>query len=114
KGDNLDGKKSAEVIHKLYETGFFSDIVLLRDNNELIIRVTERPSIARIEISGNKDIDTDQLMDALKSIGLKEGNIFNRSALDRIELELERQYLSQGKYGVQIKSGVSESERNQV
>ena len=50
----------------------------------------------------------------LKDIGLAEGNVFDRSLLEKVELELERQYYSRGKYGVKIETTVTPLERNRV
>ncbi len=113
-GDELDEKRSADTIRALFKTGFFNDVRLARQGDTLVIIVRERPAIAKIEISGNKDIETDQLMDALKNIGLAEGRVFDRSSLDKVEKELERQYFSQGKYGVKIKSKVTPLDDNRV
>ncbi len=113
-GDEMDEETSVSAIRSLFKTGFFQDIELKRAGNTLIVSVVERPSISDIEISGNDDISTEQLTDALKQIGLEKGRIFNRALLDKIELELQRQYFSQGKYGVKIKSSVKELERSRV
>lgn len=113
-GGQYSDQLSDQLLHDLFKSGFFNDIALSRDGDALIIKVVERPSISKITISGNKDIESDQLKQALKSIGLEEGEIFNRSALDRIERELERQYYSQGKYAVQIKSSVVAKDNNRV
>ncbi len=113
-GEELDEKRSADTIRALFKTGFFNDVRLARQGDTLVIIVQERPAISKIEISGNKDIETDQLMDALKNIGLAEGRVFDRSSLDKVEKELERQYFSQGKYGVKIKSSVTPTDDNRV
>ncbi len=113
-GDTLDEAGSVRAIQSLFKTGFFQDIILKKSGNTLIVSVVERPSISDIEISGNDDISTEQLTDALKHIGLEKGRIFNSALLDKIELELQRQYFSQGKYGVKIKSSVEELERSRV
>lgn len=113
-GDTVSDGVTGGIIRALYQTGFFDDVRVERDGNVLVIWVRERPAIAEIVISGNKDIDSDALKSALADIGLKEGRVFNRSVLDRIEQELERQYYSRGKYGVLIESTVSPLERNRV
>lgn len=113
-GDQVEGDVTAQIIRALYRTGFFKDVRVERDGTVLVVYVRERPSIAAIEISGNKDLDTDELKQALKDIGLAEGRVFNRSVLDKIEHELQRQYFSRGKYGVRIQSTVSPLERNRV
>jgi outer membrane protein insertion porin family len=113
-GDILDQQRSAEVIKALFKTGFFQDVQLERDGDLLIIKVEERPAIASINISGNKEIDTDTLTKALKDVGLAENRVFDRSLLDKVEQELRRQYFSLGKYGVKITSTVTPQPRNRV
>lgn len=114
KGEQLDEALSSRAVRELFQTGFFKDVVLEREGNTLVVFVAERPAIANIEIVGNQDIPTDQLMQSLEQIGLAEGRVFNRSMLDKVEQELERQYLSRGKYGVKVKSVVTPLERNRV
>ena len=113
-GDRMDENRSARVIHSLYKSGFFKDVRLERDGNTLVVFVAERPSIAEIVISGNDAIPTEQMNEALKQIGLSQGKVLNRALLDKIRLELERQYYSLGKYGVQIKTTTTPLERNRV
>jgi len=113
-GDTTTDEVTARIIRSLYATGFFEDVRVERDGTVLVVSVRERPAIAEIEITGNKDIETDALKQALKDIGLTEGQVFNPSLLDRIEQELERQYYARGKYGVVVQSTISPLERNRV
>jgi outer membrane protein insertion porin family len=113
-GETFDEAKASEVIKALYKTGFFEDIQVARDGDILTIHVEERPSIAKIKVFGNEELDTEELNKALKTIGLTEGHIFNRSLLDQIQQELHNQYFSLGKYGVKIDVTVKELERNRV
>ncbi|MFZ5593509.1 MAG: outer membrane protein assembly factor BamA [Pseudomonadota bacterium] len=113
-GDTLDDARSAEAIRALFKTGFFDDVRFSRDGDTLVITVKERPSISGIKFSGNKDIKTEDLTKAMKQLGLAEGRVFDRSLLDKVERELQRQYFSQGKYGVKIKPKVTPLERNRV
>jgi outer membrane protein insertion porin family len=50
-----------EAMRALYATGFFRDVELRRDGGTLVIAVLERPSIESFEITGNKDIKTEDL-----------------------------------------------------
>jgi outer membrane protein insertion porin family len=109
---SLDNVSSA--IKALFKTGFFKDVSLERDGSTLIVNVVERPSIAKIIFEGNKDLSKDDLTKALDKIGLAEGKIFDRQVLDKVEQELTRQYLSHGKYGLKIKTDVSNLTRNRV
>ncbi len=113
-GDALKPGDTGKIIRALYQTGFFKDVNLESDGDVLVISVRERPAIGSIQIEGNKDLETDELILALKDIGLAEGRVFNRSVLDRIEQELRRQYFSRGKYAMKLKSTVTPLERNRV
>jgi len=105
---------TGDIIRSLYSTGFFNDVRVEREGNVLVILVQERPAVARIDISGNKSIKTEDLKAGLAEIGLKEGQVFNKAVLDRIEQELKRQYFAAGRYGVDVESTVSPLERNRV
>ena len=50
----------------------------------------------------------------LRDLGLAEGRIFDRAALDSAEQELKRQYLSRGKYAAEVQTTVTPLERNRV
>lgn len=113
-GDPMDARQTIYSIKELYKTGFFADVKLLRDGDSLIVRVRERPSISDVEFSGNSDIDSDTLEDALEDIGIVKGRIYNRSLLEKLTQELERVYFSQGKYGVRITTEVTDLDKNRV
>lgn len=113
-GETFDETRSAEAVRALFKSGFFKDVRIERDNGVLVVVVQERPAISAIEITGNEDIETEPLMDSLKEIGFAEGRVFDRSLLDKVEQELERQYFSRGKYGVKITTTVTPLERNRV
>jgi outer membrane protein insertion porin family len=113
-GDKLDDEHAAAAIRALFATGFFKDVRLEVQQGVLIVLVRERPSIASIEINGVKDFPKDTLRDNLKSVGLADGRIFDKSALDKAEQELKRQYVARGKYGVKFSTIVTELERNRV
>ena len=113
-GDPIDDNQVTFAISELYKTGFFADVKLLRENNTLVVQVVERPSIAEVTFSGNSDIDDEALKDALVDIGVTRGQIYNRSLLEKLTLELERVYFSQGKYGVKINADIAELDQNRV
>jgi outer membrane protein insertion porin family len=113
-GERMDAAQTPEIVRSLYRTGFFKDVRLEREGDVLVITVEERPAIAELNISGNKAIETKDLKQGLKDVGLAEGRTFNRPVLDKIEAELRRQYFNQGKYGVKIETTVTPLERNRV
>ena len=113
-GQTLDTKDSVAAVKALFSTGFFNDVYLERDGNVLVVYVEERAAISSIEIEGNKDLDTEELLEGLKQIGLAEGRVFDRSLLEKVEQELRRQYFSRGKYAVKIDTTVTPLDRNRV
>jgi outer membrane protein insertion porin family len=80
----------------------------------LVIIVAERPSISEINIEGNKAIETEALLDGLKGAGLSVGQVFQRSTLEGMQLELQRQYVLQGRYDANIETEVLPEPRNRV
>ncbi len=113
-GERFSLGNTDSAIKSLFKTGFFKDISVERDGSTLIVNVVERPSIAKIIFEGNKDLSKDDLEKALKKIGLSEGKTFDRQLLDKVEQELNRQYLSHGKYGLTLKTEVTDLTRNRV
>lgn len=113
-GDAIDEAKATAAIKALYATGFFKDVRLKAEDGVLIVQVQERPAIAQININGAKEFEKEKLKEGLKQAGLSESRIFSRSLLDRAEQELKRQYISAGKYAVEITTTTTPLERNRV
>ncbi|MEN9879398.1 MAG: outer membrane protein assembly factor BamA [Pseudomonadota bacterium] len=113
-GETVDNEKVSESIRTLYATGFFKDVRIEAEGNVLIVSVVERPAIASITFEGMKEFEKDVVLKALREVGLADSRIFDRSVLERAEQELKRQYLSRGKYAVQITTTVTPLERNRV
>ena len=99
---------------QLFATGLFDDLAVYEDGEQLVLRVKERPTLQKLEIEGNKKVSTEDLTKGLSQAGLEEGQIFQRSTLDQIKLELERMYHAQGRYSAKITSEVEELPRNRV
>jgi len=114
KGDRLTNDEAQRAIRALYQTKFFSNVEMDRDGDILVIKVVERPSIAKLTLRGNKDIKTEDLTKGLKEIGLSEGETFDRLALDNVQQELIRQYYNRGKYNVSVTPHVTQLDRNRV
>jgi outer membrane protein insertion porin family len=113
-GDTMTDERASQAIRALFATGFFRDVTLEVDNGVLVVNVQERPSVAQIDFVGMREFDKDTVLKALRSVGLAEGRIFDKSLLDRAEQELKRQYLSRGRYGVNVSTTITPLERNRV
>jgi len=113
-GDTMTDEKTAAAIKALYATGFFKDVRLEARDGVVTVTVEERPSIAKITLTGIKEFSEDDLKKGLKDTGLAEGRVLDRALLDKAEQELQRQYFNRGKYAVEIKSTLTPLERNRV
>lgn len=113
-GDTVTERDTQEALRVLFKTGFFKDVRLERQGEVLIVGVVERPSIASIRIEGASEFSEEDLKNALREIGFAEGRVFNKSLLERVELEMRAQYFSRGYYAVRIKPTVTPLERNRV
>lgn len=113
-GSMLTDERGADSVRALFASGQFEDVQVLRDGNDMIVRVVERPSISSIELKGNQSIGKDDLIKGLKSIGLGEGEVYKRAALDQVKLELQRQYAAQGRYGAVVTATAKPLPRNRV
>ena len=113
-GDVVDEPMIRAATRSLFATGNFDDINIGQDGTVLVIIVTERPSISEINIEGNKAIETEALLEGLKGAGLSVGQVFRRSTLEGMQLELQRQYVLQGRYDATIETEVIPEPRNRV
>ena len=113
-GDTADDMAVREATRSLFRTGYFADVIMARENGILVVGLIERPAVTEINIDGNKAIETDQLMDALRENGLAEGQIFRQVILEGMSQELQRQYVSQGRYGALVQTEVKQLPRNRV
>ncbi len=113
-GDEMTAKDARSIIRALFKSKYFDDVIVEEQDGVLVITVRERPAISSIEFIGNQDLDSEELSRSLSRIGFAEGQVFEQAMLERVELELQRQYFSRGKYGVDISSEVTPLDRNRV
>lgn len=113
-GDRVDNVAVRGITRALFASGYFNDIKIARDDAVLIVTLTERPAIESIELDGNKAIESEALLEGLADQGLQEGEIFKQATLERMGLELERQYVAQGRYGASIDTEIEDLPRNRV
>ncbi|MDM1021384.1 outer membrane protein assembly factor BamA [Acinetobacter sp. VNK23] len=101
-GDRVSDPMIAEAIRTLYASGLFDDIKAYKEKDVLVFKVVERPVISKLEFKGNKLIPKEALEQGLKKMGIAEGEVFKKSALQTIETELEQQYTQQGRYDADV------------
>ena len=113
-GDKVEIEDIQSISKSIFNTGNFDDIQIGRDGSALLINLKERPTIDEISIEGNEAIKSESLLDGLKRSGIYKGTLFKRSVFENLSSELERQYISQGRYGANVKVSSEDLERNRV
>lgn len=113
-GQTFTDAEASEAIQKLYATGFFNDVKIDSVNNVLVVTVAERPTIASINFNGMREFDAKALTKSLNQVGFGQGRVFDQAMLERATFELKQQYLSKGKYGVEINPVITPLPRNRV
>lgn len=113
-GEQFTDAQAAEAIQRLYATGFFSDVKIDSVNDVLVVTVQERPTIASVSFNGMREFNAEEIIKSLGQVGFGQGRVFDRSMLERAEFELKQQYLSKGKYGVEINPIITPLPRNRV
>ena len=96
-GDEMNEETSPHIIKALFKTGFFKDIKLQKEAGVLVITVVERPSIAAIRVTGNRDLDDERIDQMLDEAGLVGGRIISEASLERFVHELNDYYVSRGR-----------------
>lgn len=89
-GEEINEEKINNAIFKLYEQNYFSDIVVEENLGDIIFHLTQKPSIARIDITGVSSNDRKQIDTIL---GIKKGALYDeyvlKEAANRIKLYYE-------------------------
>jgi outer membrane protein insertion porin family len=113
-GDTFTDEKASEAIRALYSMGFFNDVRISTEADDVVVHVVERPAIATIDFSGLHEFEKDALFKALKGVGLAQGRYYDKSLVDRAEQELKHQYLTRGFYAAEVKTTVTPVDHNRV
>ncbi|MCV2884997.1 outer membrane protein assembly factor BamA [Aestuariibacter sp. AA17] len=113
-GDQMNSFRIAQLIRALYSSSHFEDIEILRDNNILVVRVKERPTISNIIFEGNDDIKDEQLSESLEGNDIRVGEPLDKTVLTSIENGLKDFFYSIGKYNADVTAIVTPLPRNRV
>ncbi len=113
-GKNYNQDDISEIIKRLFSTNLFTDISIKTENNTLIINVIETPLVSRINVEGNKLLETEQIISSLESIGIKKSKPYSKNLLDKVEQELVRLYYDNGRYSSLVEIDGIKVENNLV
>jgi outer membrane protein insertion porin family len=113
-GDELEPGMSAQIIRAITASQYFEEVEIAREDGVLLITVLERPSVSEINISGNRVLQTDDILRNMESADIVEGGIFTRATLEAIRQGIQEVYSSRGRYGTTVDIEVTELPRNRV
>ena len=106
-GDTYDDQKGAAAIQAIFALGLFKDVRIDVSGDVLVVIVEERPTVADVEFSGNKEFDKDALRKMMRDIGLADGRPYDKALLDRAEQEIKRQYINRSLYASEVVTTVT-------
>jgi len=85
KGSTLNLKKIDNAIKDLFDYGYFEDIEVFFDEGVLRFKLTEKPILSRVDMSGYKERDKE---DILKHMRLTKGTIYDTQKLQNAKRDL--------------------------
>ena len=113
-GDDASREDISQAVRALYDTGQFQNIEVYREGRVLVFRLSERPAVSSIELTGNELVQSEDLLDGLRRQGMYVGSVFQRATLDQLKVEMKRQYTALGRYSATINVKAEPLPRNRV
>jgi outer membrane protein insertion porin family len=110
-GDQFDSERLDRSLKTLYATGLFSDVVIRRQANVLIVRIAENPIVNRILFEGNKKINDDNLR---ADLALRPRAVFTPALASLDRQKILDQYAKRGRFGARVEPKIIQLEQNRV
>lgn len=108
----LDENSINDILKKLYQSGFFKDVVVKIENKNLIIKVIENPIIQTVFIEGIKRKGTEE--DLYDILSLKNRSSFNLNLIKVDEVAILNFLKNEGYYFSEITSSYQDLEDNKI
>lgn len=113
-GEEFTSTEGEQIIKSLYTTGFFDDIHVEAQNDQVLLTVVERPIVDRITIVGGKVISNQLIQQNLARLGVGESKVYNPARLKMVLQGLQQEYVKFGKNSAKITPQITPLERNRV
>lgn len=114
-GDSFSAEKINEDVKSIYRIGIFQDVTVESVKTEkgisLVYTVVEKPIVRAVSITGNKEIATDKLRDAIE---LKNNSVFSSGLLTKSEKKIKSMYADEGYYLAEVSSSTTKSGKNGI
>ena len=126
-GDQYNEQTSNKIIEVLFKTGYFSDIKVDVNNDNLLITLIENPVVKYFDVktgSGSvwsdwlnlepEFLDETKLTEYIESNKLSAGNIYTQSKFSDFVSTIKDEYIAAGFYNVQIDSNIDVDMKNRI
>ena len=126
-GQNFSSSVSDQIIEVLFKTGYFSDIKIVKGDNDLTITLKENPYVKYFDININTGsglaawlknekefLTADALTEYAEENKLSAGNIYTKTKLADFVAFLEVKFLESGYYNVEIDSTLDLDQQNKI
>lgn len=114
-GDSFSAEKTNEDVKSIYRIGIFQDVkvetVKTDKGISLIYTVVEKPIVRAISFTGNKELASDKLRDA---IDLKANTVFSGGLLAKSVKKIKTLYADEGYYLAEVDSSTISSGKNGI
>ena len=126
-GQNFSSSVSDQIIEVLFKTGYFSDIKIVKGDNDLTITLKENPYIKYFDININTGtgfaawlknakefLTADTIKEYAEDNKLSAGNVYTKTKLTDFIAFLEGKFLESGYYNVEIDSTLDLDQQNKI
>jgi outer membrane protein insertion porin family len=114
-GDVFGARAAADDLKAVFGMGYFDDVQIqserAADGIRLVFKVTEKPTVRAIQITGYTVYDEEDL---LKSLTLKKGSVLNVFTVRNDVRRLEDMYKEKNYHNVKVEYTLSPQRNNQV
>ena len=108
----LDENSINIILKKIYQSGFFKDVVVKIENKNLIINVIENPIIQTVFIEGIKKNKIEESL--YEILFLKDRSSFNSTLVKKDEINIINFLKTEGYYFSDVVSSLKELDDNKV
>jgi outer membrane protein insertion porin family len=108
----LDENSINEILKKLYKSGFFKDVTVKIENNNLIINVLENPIIQTVLIEGIKRKQTEESL--YEVLSLKNRSSYNSTLIKKDEAAILNLLKDKGYYFSNVTSSYEDLGDNKI
>lgn len=109
-GDEYSPALVSEAVKRIYSLGYFREVSAKADSTQFGMSVTfvvsERPTVARVEVVGNTKVKTQEILD---SIQVRAGAFLDQRAVARSRDWIRNRYLVKGYVNVAVSDTLFES-----